>query len=73
MLVPRNGSFASVSKVDLWLMQYIMARHRPNLCILIINQMNESFNGKNRTLPYGMAISALLDKEISGLENARKV
>ena len=73
MLVPRNDSFVVVSKMDLWLMQCIMAKQRLNLCILIINQMIESFNGKNKKLPYGMAISALLDKEIGGLQNARKV
>ena len=62
MLVPRHGSFASISNVDLWLMQCIMAKRRPNLCILLINQMIDSFSRKNRTLPYGMAISDLLDK-----------
>lgn len=73
MLVPRNGSYSSMTKLDLWLMQCIMARKRPNLCILLINQMIESFSGKNRTLPYGMALSELLDSEVGNLEHARKV
>ena len=39
----------------------------------MINLMIESFSGKNRSLPYGMAISELLDKEVGNLKNARKV
>ena len=35
--------------------------------------MIESFSRKNRSLPYGMAISELLDKKVGQLENARKV
>ena len=35
--------------------------------------MIESFTRKNRSLPYGMALSDLLDFEVSNLESARKV
>ena len=42
------------------------------MCLLMINLMIESFNGKNRSLPYGMAVSELLDKDVSNLDNERK-
>ena len=35
--------------------------------------MIESFSGRDRSFPYGMAISELLDKEVGHLENARKI
>ena len=35
--------------------------------------MIESFRGNKWSLPYGMALSDLLEKEDGGLEGARKV
>ena len=57
----------------LMVMQCIMARKRPKLCIVIINQMIKSFSGNKRSLPYGMALSDLLEKEVGGLEKSWKV
>jgi len=73
MLAPRSGSFSIVTWLDLWLMLRIIAGRRPNLCIVIINQMIESFSGNKRLVPYGMALSDLLEREVGGLEEARKV
>ena len=42
------------------------------MCLLMINLMIESFTGKNRSLPYGMAVNELLDKDVGNLDNERK-
>lgn len=50
-----------------------MTKRRPNLSLLIVNHMIESFRGNKLSLPYGMALSDLLEKEVEGLEGVRKV
>ena len=73
MLIPRSGNFLEVTRMDLWLMQCIMAKRKPNLSLLIVNHMIDSFRGNKRSLPQGMALSNLLEKEVGGLEGAKKV
>jgi len=50
-----------------------MAKKRPNLSLLIVNHMINSFRGNKRSLTYGMTLSDLLGKEVGGLAGARKV
>ena len=73
ILVPRKGNFSSVTKEDLWLMYNIITRQRVDLCAIIVHEMIGVFSRKNRSLPYAMAISLILENKIDNLGNVRSV
>ena len=44
-----------------------------DLCFCIVNQMISAGSGKNRALPYGMAMSTILDAKIDNLGAVKMV